>query len=143
MNAILTIAEAADRLQVSRQRMHQLIESYHLQTQKIQGRLVVLEETELDKIAESRSNKHKAPDTLEGMSTATVDLSSLDELRKLVRDYQAETGHSLTELASRAGVSRTLVYRVVNGSYDSSPSYEFVCRLATAMGMKIQFQPSP
>lgn len=145
MNHILTIAEAAERMNVSRQRMHKLIESYELQTQKIQGRLLVMDEDELKKIPKVRKNNSadkKQPAKLDRMNTTIIDLSSLDQLRQLVRDHQEKSSETLTELAIRAGVSRTLVYRVVNGSYDSSPSYEFVCRLCSALGLKIEFKPT-
>lgn len=141
MNHILTIAEAAERMNVSRQRMHKLIESYELQTQKIQGRLLVMDEDELKKIPKVRKNNSAAkplPVKLDRMIT-TTQTTELEKLRKLTREYQERTGISLTQLAQEAGLSRALVYRVVNGSYESSPSFEFVCKLCSAMGISLEF----
>lgn len=141
MNHILTIAEAAERMNVSRQRMHKLIESYELQTQKIQGRLLVMDEDELKKIPKERKNNSAAKAQvakLDSMIT-TSQTAELEKLRKLTREYQERTGVSLTQLAQEAGLSRALVYRVINGSYESSPSFDFVCKLCSAMGISLDF----
>lgn len=46
----ITIAQAANKLKVTRQRMHQLIDEYSLKTREVNKRLKLIDKTELTKI---------------------------------------------------------------------------------------------
>jgi excisionase family DNA binding protein len=50
----LTVRQAAEKLGVSRQRVHQLIRIYSLQTEQIDGLLVMISKKELAKIPANR-----------------------------------------------------------------------------------------
>jgi excisionase family DNA binding protein len=56
----ITISEAAKRLAVTRQRMHQLIQENNLQTEKIHPRLLLIHPRELKKIREKQKPGRKS-----------------------------------------------------------------------------------
>ena len=56
----ITISEAAKRLAVSRQRMHQIIKDNNLQTEQIHPRLFLIHPRELNKIRENRKPGRKS-----------------------------------------------------------------------------------
>lgn len=146
MNAILTVAEAAERMNVSRQRMHKLIESYHLNTQKIQGRLLVMDEDELKKIPKERKNISATKSSvakMDRMSTTTQEMPiSQIDLSALIIEA-IEKGETATSIAKRANVALTMVSRLRNRLYDSSPSLEHVQSLLAALGYEIYVRPMP
>ena len=56
----ITITEAAKRLAVRRQRMHQIIEENNLQTEKVHPRLFLIHPRELRKIREKQKPGRKS-----------------------------------------------------------------------------------
>lgn len=71
------------------------------------------------------------------MPTTVSSQEALDVFIDLLRDHLHATGETQAALAARAGVRREMVARLVNGKYDSSPSFDNISRLAKAIG----FQP--
>ena len=56
----LTISEAAKKLSISRQRMHQIIAENNLETEQVHERLLLIHPRELKKIPEKRQPGRKS-----------------------------------------------------------------------------------
>lgn len=69
----------------------------------------------------------------------TVSRQELDELRALINEHLETTGESVTSIAKRAGVGRSVVSNLANGSYRSSPSLEVASMVASAIGKRISW----
>lgn len=140
---ILTIAEAADRMQVSRQRMHKLIESYSLETKKLHGRLMVIHEAELDKIPKQRKNNSAAKNQVaivSDMITTKVETSVLETVIEAIADA-CERGDSVSAIAQRAGVPRSMVSGLRHGNYPSSPTLEKLEAICSAIQLRLTVAP--
>lgn len=74
--------------------------------------------------------------------TPTVSQDDLHHLITLVDAYRERTGESISALALRAGVHRGQLNQLITGSYIHAPQFEFVSRLARAVGLQIQFVPT-
>ena len=59
----LTMSEAADELNVTRQRLHQLVKAYGLTVEKVHVRLTMIKRSELKKIPKNRPNGVRTSDS--------------------------------------------------------------------------------
>lgn len=55
IGTLLTVSEAASKMQVTRQRMHQLIKEYSLEITEVHRRMIMIDQAELSKIPTKRS----------------------------------------------------------------------------------------
>lgn len=137
---ILTIAEAADRMQVSRQRMHKLIESYSLETKKLHGRLMVIHEAELDKIPKQRKNNSAAKNPAAIVSDMITTKSQTDSVIDLVAEAIEDAcgrGDSVAEISKRSGVPKTIIYGIRYGNYPSNPTLAKIEAICKAIGVEM------
>lgn len=72
---------------------------------------------------------------------ATVSQDELQELMQLVQAFREQTGESLTSIAARAKVDRGQLSQLNAGTYKHAPQFEFVARVAHAIGRRIAFLP--
>lgn len=67
----------------------------------------------------------------------TVSQEELDSLVAAIRSHRERTGETVNSLASRAGVPPSILSRIIQGTYESSPSLDRVAALCRAIGKRI------
>ena len=70
------------------------------------------------------------------MATITSDVE-IQDIRTQLKAYIDSSGETTTEIAIRADVPRDFLYRFLNDSYKSAPSFEYICRIMRAIGLRI------
>ena len=64
----------------------------------------------------------------------------LVKLQQLIEDHIEETGESVSSLAKRCEVARTMMSQLRSGKYPYSPQIEIVERIAKACGRTLTFE---
>ncbi len=70
------------------------------------------------------------------MATVTSDVE-IQAIRDQLKKHIESSGETTTEIAARADVPRDFLYRFLNDSYRSAPSFEYICRVMRAIGRQI------
>lgn len=69
----------------------------------------------------------------------TVSQPELDQLVEMIRVHRESTGETVNSLAARAGMPPSILSRIIQGTYDSSPSLDRVAALCQAIGKRMTF----
>lgn len=67
----------------------------------------------------------------------TVSKREIEEFRTLIDSYLGESGESVSALAVRAGVDRSLLSKIRNGTYERSPTLDVMHKIGKCIGKRL------